>query len=231
VPIQIAIAFPWARRNYRTDRGDRKSALRFAAIVGCLFLSYNLLAAHYTGTRFDWKPFNYRLATGLWVGAVTWVLYMAIEPIARKLYPESLISWTRLLGGSFRDPLVGRDLLLGMLCGGSLYLLTTAGSWLDGRTDDRWLSLFGLGGFEGARFVLADVAISCYSGLNQSIMLMTLLVLLWALTRKRWVAWALLFALAQAVEFSHSVFLGCSSAGIRDYLVWRLSRVRLCRDQ
>jgi hypothetical protein len=46
-----------------------------------------------------------------------WVLYMAIEPIARRRWPHSMIAWNRLLAGGFRDPLVGRDVLAGFTFG------------------------------------------------------------------------------------------------------------------
>jgi serine/threonine-protein kinase len=214
VPVVMAIALPSALRNHRTGRGDRKSAVRFAAIVGCLLLAYGLLSGHFTATRLDWKPFNLRLAIAVWVGVVTWVLYIAIEPVARRVYPESLISWTRLLSGGFRDPLVGRDLLLGMLSSGAIYLLTAAGFWLDGRSDEPWRWLFALRGFHGVRFVLADLAGAAYSSLNQSMMLMTLVILLWALTRNRWIAWAGLFVLAQALV------MGAPHRDFRTLFLW-----------
>jgi serine/threonine-protein kinase len=45
------------------------------------------------------------------------MLYMAIEPWVRRQWPKTLISWTRLLAGSWRDPVVGRDILLGVALG------------------------------------------------------------------------------------------------------------------
>ncbi len=48
-------------------------------------------------------------------GAFVWLAYIAIEPIVRRSWPELLFSWSRLLSGRFRDPLVGRDLLAGDL--------------------------------------------------------------------------------------------------------------------
>ena len=38
-----------------------------------------------------------------------WVI--AIQPFVRRYLPEVLISWSCLLGGRYRDPRVGRDLL------------------------------------------------------------------------------------------------------------------------
>jgi hypothetical protein len=42
---------------------------------------------------------------------------MAFEPYVRRFWPQLLIGWTRLLSGRVRDPLVGRDLLVGVAAG------------------------------------------------------------------------------------------------------------------
>ena len=52
----------------------------------------------------------------LW-GGFTWLIYIGLEPYVRRVWPRTLISWTRLLSGQVRDPLVGRDVLIGMLVG------------------------------------------------------------------------------------------------------------------
>ena len=46
-----------------------------------------------------------------------WVLYLALEPYVRRYWPQAMISWTRALGGRWRDPLVGRDVLYGVVLG------------------------------------------------------------------------------------------------------------------
>ena len=55
--------------------------------------------------------------------SIAWLAYLGIEPWIRRHWPASLISWSRLLAGSFRDPLVGRDVLLGAAfgVGGAIY--------------------------------------------------------------------------------------------------------------
>lgn len=45
------------------------------------------------------------------------MLYMAVEPWVRRQWPKTLISWSRLLAGNWRDPVVGRDILLGVALG------------------------------------------------------------------------------------------------------------------
>ena len=44
-------------------------------------------------------------------------MYVGLEPYVRRVWPSTLISWTRLLSGRVRDPLVGRDVLIGILAG------------------------------------------------------------------------------------------------------------------
>ena len=46
-----------------------------------------------------------------------WMLYLAIEPWIRRRWPHAIISWSRLISGQLRDPLVGRDILLGVTFG------------------------------------------------------------------------------------------------------------------
>jgi serine/threonine-protein kinase len=50
-------------------------------------------------------------------GGLTWLVYLSLEPFLRRVWPKTLISWTRLLSGQARDPLVGRDVLIGMCAG------------------------------------------------------------------------------------------------------------------
>src|SRR5258708_35681806 len=50
-----------------------------------------------------------------WAG-ILWLLYIALEPYVRRRWPNTIISWSRVLsGGGLRDPLVGRGVLGGIL--------------------------------------------------------------------------------------------------------------------
>jgi hypothetical protein len=48
---------------------------------------------------------------------MTWMLYLALEPWVRRRWPQTIISWSRVLSGQFRDPLAGRDILFGVMLG------------------------------------------------------------------------------------------------------------------
>ena len=55
-----------------------------------------------------------------------YVVYLALEPFVRRLWPSMLVGWTRALSGRLRDPLIGRDCLVGVALGGTAALLVLA---------------------------------------------------------------------------------------------------------
>ena len=106
-----------ARRNLRLGRGDKRGALRVASFVFLLSALAWVLQAHHVPTFSEIGLFFDFLGYGLVVAGLVWVVYIALEPYARRLWPKGLISWSRLLSGRLRDPLVGRDILIGAAAG------------------------------------------------------------------------------------------------------------------
>jgi hypothetical protein len=49
------------------------------------------------------------------LAVLLWLAYVAIEPSARRYWPDSLISWNRLLSGKLRDTLVASHVLGGFV--------------------------------------------------------------------------------------------------------------------
>jgi hypothetical protein len=102
-----------ARRNLRLGRGDRRGAFRIAAFVFSCRLLYALLRYGHARSPLEaWQLFTHAAGGALFGGAAVWILYVALEPYVRRRWPEALVSWSRLLSGRFRDPLIGRDLLV-----------------------------------------------------------------------------------------------------------------------
>jgi serine/threonine-protein kinase len=106
-----------ARRNYRQGRGDREGAFRLASIVFVLEMLLWLCRGHFVAGIATFGLFVIAISTALFISATTWVLYLALEPWVRRRWPQTIISWSRLLSGQFRDPLVGRDILFGVMLG------------------------------------------------------------------------------------------------------------------
>jgi hypothetical protein len=131
--VFLLVGLVLAIRNIRLGRGDRAGAERVALLV---FAAFGL--AWLLSTRISAQPFTQmmRVATGagyaLFNGAAMVVFYLASEPALRRRWPELLISWSRLLAGRWRDPRVGRDMLLGLVVTFVMTVLIEAGrlvSW------------------------------------------------------------------------------------------------------
>jgi serine/threonine-protein kinase len=107
-----------AWRNVALGRGDRRGAFRTAVFVAVAGVVAWALNADHVATLQGELTLEARGAGGaLLVATILWMFYLAIEPYVRRTRPHTLISWTRLLNGGVRDPLVGRDALIGMVWG------------------------------------------------------------------------------------------------------------------
>jgi predicted Ser/Thr protein kinase len=106
-----------ARRNYKQGKGDRRGAFRLACVVFVLALPLWLCRAHLFPSLELFQPFVLAIASALLLAGLVWTLYVSLEPYVRRRWPQTLISWSRLLMGQVRDPLVGRDLLFGVILG------------------------------------------------------------------------------------------------------------------
>jgi serine/threonine protein kinase len=106
-----------ARRNYLRRRGDREGALRLALVMFALEMGSFLCRGHFATVGDAIGLGIIAISTGLFISGVTWMLYMAVEPWVRRHWPQTIISWSRLLSGKGRDPVVGRDILFGVVLG------------------------------------------------------------------------------------------------------------------
>jgi serine/threonine-protein kinase len=119
-----------ARKNLRLGRGDRRGAFRLALFLFVVRLASWFLAGHHVFQRSELLLFNANLAWGMWYFGLAWIWYIALEPYARRLWPDRMVSWMRALDGRVRDALVGRDLLIGALFGVALSILLRLYQWL-----------------------------------------------------------------------------------------------------
>ncbi|MGA2742123.1 MAG: serine/threonine-protein kinase [Bryobacteraceae bacterium] len=104
-------------RNLRLGRGDKQGAFRIASLAFALILTLWIFATHHVPWPGEIDLFTVAAATALLAGAQLWIAYIALEPFVRRHWPTTIITWTRVLNGGWRDPLVGRDTLVGILVG------------------------------------------------------------------------------------------------------------------
>ena len=111
--LTFGIILAW--RNLRLARADRRGAFRLALTVFLLSCTASVLFAHHVPTIDEITILLMAIGWGLLAAAIVWVLYISLEPQVRRRWPNSLISWSRVLSGQIKDPVVGRDLLLDSL--------------------------------------------------------------------------------------------------------------------
>jgi hypothetical protein len=113
----IAGAVVFAQRNVRAGRGDRRGAFRLAVFVFAAMSVSWVFGERHVATLWEVGLLLAALSWALLTAAFCWIGYLAVEPFLRRRWPEVLVTWARLLAGEFRDPLVGRDLLIGCAAG------------------------------------------------------------------------------------------------------------------
>jgi serine/threonine-protein kinase len=132
----LIAAIVLARRNIRLGRGDSRGALRISTFVFFTWMIAWLLRAHHVpDLPREGDLLSIGLGGALFWFAFVWLSYMALEPHVRRRWPDLLISWNRLLTGRIRDPLVGRDILVGTLLGAVnamlLHFSNALPAWID----------------------------------------------------------------------------------------------------
>jgi hypothetical protein len=113
-----------ARRHVGQGRGDVAGARRLARyMVMAGVAGWLLYADHVFDAVGELGLAVGGLGSTMLLGLVIWTLYLALEPYVRRRWPQVLIGWTRLLAGRWRDPLVGRDILIGCAAGAAMALV------------------------------------------------------------------------------------------------------------
>jgi hypothetical protein len=129
-------ALVMARRNMRLGRGNLQGAFRIAAFTFVISLiSWFIGAKHVAFTERETKHWFDAIGYALFNAGNMWLIYLALEPIVRRVWPRGLIGWNRLLAGEWRDPLVGWSLLCGVACGVALSLTVRLVGYAVGRLE------------------------------------------------------------------------------------------------
>ena len=104
-----------AVNNWRQHRFDRKGTFRICVLILGLRV---VIAACVTKHGYaEIGAFVSMFAWLIYPVVLTAIGYIAIEPYLRRLWPEVLVSWNRLLTGRWSNAMVGRDVLVAVLAG------------------------------------------------------------------------------------------------------------------
>jgi hypothetical protein len=196
-----------ARAHLRENRADRRGAARLIVyvLVGGL-VDWFVSAHHVSDANLEFGSL-YRTAGGeLTTAAIIGVMYVALEPYVRRLWPDSLLGWSRLLAGHVKDPRVGRDLLTGIAMGVAIAAVDVAKA--------RLIPLLGYAAptpiFGGeADVVMRPAAVMSgwielsFRALEGSLLIILMFVVVRLLTRRAWVSAVPIFAVLTLVSMNN----------------------------
>lgn len=121
--LVLIAALCFAYYNWKAGRGDLRGATRVGIYCAVLSLIGRAFDAHHVASDAEQGLIAYALANAAYVFAEYWLVYLALEPWVRRYWPQSMITWSRVLAGKWQDPLVGRDVLFGILMGVAYLIL------------------------------------------------------------------------------------------------------------
>ncbi len=191
IPIACG-ALAW--RNMRAGRGDRKGAARLAIYVFVVNMGAWLFGAHHVFSLREWGLITPAFGGAVGAAVVCWLMYLALEPYARRHWPQAMVSWTRLLSGRFRDPLVGRDILLGCVAATAICVIVGVTIAMSDPTP----GFAALALFNGGRHVIAHI-FDLQTTIAMWLGMFVLLLLLRIGLRHPWLANAVFFAMLLTV--------------------------------
>ncbi|MGA3066025.1 MAG: serine/threonine-protein kinase [Tepidisphaeraceae bacterium] len=185
----VGVVLAW--HHLRTRRGDSSGAHKLSAAFLLLgILIWLLSSSHVPQLSLEISMFYRVLGFILVPAGIVWLFYLAMEPYVRRIWPETVISWNRLLGSRINDPLVASHVLIGLAVAGAATLLTEMGNlipmWMGHAPVVPNLAI-------PIRFLARDdaLAISIWSlliSLYTGLLYLLLLVLLQLVLRRRWAA-------------------------------------------
>ena len=208
--VAVALVLTWIAVS--RGRYDAKGGARVAIGTVALVVCGNLMHGN---NLFGGRPeqvdqlFN-AFARAVLIAGHTWLFYVALESQVRRVWPEMLIGWVRLLDGRFRDPLVGRGILVGLcagVLGASILHLDHLLPKLIYERDYGLPVYHPVGTMEalaGGRLVVASILESSVLLFRYALIMITLLLVIRFIVRSRWLAVGA-FVLLQAILFAGSV--------------------------
>jgi len=212
MPLLMLVGPILAYRNVKLGRGDRRGAFRAASAVFFLIVGVWVLGdTHLPSFSVEQARLFTAIGNALFSAGLLWLTYLGLEPYVRRFSPDSLVGWTRLVAGGWRDPRVGRDILIGVSAGLAMTVVFAIHNLLPplfGRPEpmpvagytDQLMSI---------RFVLAQILHQTQNAITSGMLGMGGFVALRILLKRRWAA-----AVVATICFVWVVLEGMFSPGI-----------------
>ncbi|NNE65413.1 MAG: serine/threonine protein kinase [Pyrinomonadaceae bacterium] len=188
-----------AYRHFVLKRGDSKGAFKISVFVFLsLVIGFAINANHFTELESEVSVLVQIFSLAIAAGTMVFVLYIAVEPLVRRHWTDLLISWNRLLAGDFRDPMIGRDILIGALMGCFFRLSFFLSGFLRDLIEQKSLTIDirqSLTGLSGTSELLEKLIVySATAPVVMGFVILSLLLIIYLLVKRKTAA-TILFAL------------------------------------
>jgi serine/threonine-protein kinase len=200
------------RHNIKRGGGDEAGATRLAAWVGFVQMGLWLFRTHLAVSFGTFGMFLIALATAIFYAFVVRTMYLALEPHVRRRWPQTMISWSAVLTGHWRDPIVGRDVLAGAALAVAVRVINQIANLALPTTDPPDLGTTHV--LLGLRSTVAVYFRSIPHGIRDTLMFFFVIFMLRVLLRNQWLATAgfvLIFSALQYFQSNHSIEDGVAS--------------------
>jgi hypothetical protein len=228
---QFAVRFPWSEQDRNMAMPDWSGRANVAFLV--IIVTLALMARHQwkhgrVDIRGAWRMGLYAFVVtyatvlltvqglfnwSLWSPAIAFatavsfsITYLGVEPWARKLWPHVMVTWARVIAGRWRDPLVGRDILVVLAAVTLDYALQRLLQLSLGVVDPPGNGL-NLDGLLGGRLMAVVMLGPMLFGLTVAISFFSVLFVARLLFRRTWVAaliyfvfWGAMFGAGSALR-------------------------------
>jgi len=204
--IVLIGSVPFARYNLKLCRGDTRGALRLGLFATVVCMASWVICGTHVATAEEADLFMTAVMRAVFSGITLALTYISFEPFVRRKWPETIVSWSRVLVGGFRDPLVGRDVLIGTLLGVIGAVTQGFGSQLYQimgiravRIGTDPLTLL------GGTHLTGQVLFLIIDSLNKSLGVLFLIFLFRTILRKQWLAAGLIVIVLAAMQGTNSI--------------------------
>jgi serine/threonine-protein kinase len=218
----VVVAVLLAIKNLRGGYSDRKGGGRLAIYIFVVLMISWVFRAHHYAANEEFNIFLNGVEFALFPTVVLWLCYVALEPYVRRWWPHRIVSWSRLLAGDFRDPLVGRDVLIGAVFGMAIalvgFLRGVVPVWLGRPRAPLTVNLDTLLGLREAigEFFYTTVSYILLIGLSYMFVLVVLYMILrrkdWLVSVMAWLMVTILLGLGGRSLIASLLFSGTISA-------------------
>ncbi len=223
IEVIVFVAALWiAHYNWKAGRVDLRGATQVGIFCGVMSLIAWILGAHHVASNAEQTLIGNALGNAAYLCLEYWLIYLALEPWVRRYWPQTMITWSRVVAGKWNDAVVGRDLLFGTLFGIVYVLILALYEYANFRGGAPILGEFGLENLNGFRAFAGNITGLLFGEVGGCLTFLLTLFLVRAVLKKQWIVGTVWVVGWVAVRFLRQNFIDSRQLAITTGIFWTL---------